>query len=82
VKEVASRHHCSPAQIALAWLLAQGDFIVPIPGSKRRATLEDSMAAVDVKLNEADLDELEAAAPIGGTAGLRYGDRMMSMVRL
>tara|TARA_R110001606_G_scaffold4129_1_gene19440 strand:+ start:6272 stop:7264 length:993 start_codon:yes stop_codon:yes gene_type:complete len=82
VKEVARRHHCSPAQIALAWLLAQGDFIVPIPGSKRRATLEDSMAAVEIKLTEADLDELEKAAPVGGTAGLRYGDRMMSMVRL
>ncbi len=82
VKTVAERHHCSPAQIALAWLLAQGDFIVPIPGSKRRATLEDSMAAVDIELTTADLDELEAAAPIGGTAGLRYGDRMMSMVRL
>ena len=82
VKEVAGRHHCSPAQIALAWLLAQGDFIVPIPGSKRRATLEDSMAAVDITLTETDLDQLEAAAPIGGTAGLRYGERMMSMVRL
>ena len=82
VTTVAERHHCSPAQIALAWLLAQGDFIVPIPGSKRRATLEDSMAAVDVELKTADLDELEAAAPVGGTAGLRYGDRMMSMVRL
>lgn len=82
VRTVAARHNCSPAQIALAWLLAQGDFIVPIPGSKRRATLEDSMAAVDISLNEADLDELEAAAPVGGTAGPRYGERMMSMVRL
>ncbi len=82
VKTVAERHHCSPAQIALAWLLAQGEFIVPIPGSKRRATLEDSMAAVDIKLTSADLDELEAAAPVGGTAGPRYGETMMSMVRL
>ena len=82
VKAVAERHHCSPAQIALAWLLAQGDFIVPIPGSKRRATLEDSMAAVDIKLDNSDLDELEAAAPVGGTAGPRYGETMMSMVRL
>jgi len=82
VKTVAGRHHCSPAQIALAWILAQGDFIVPIPGSKRRATLEDSMAAVETTLNEADLDELEAAAPVGGTAGPRYGETMMSMVRL
>lgn len=81
-KTIAERHACSPAQIALAWLLAQGEFIVPIPGSKRRATLEDSMAAVDVTLTKADLDELEKAAPVGGTAGLRYGERMMAMVRL
>ncbi len=82
VKAVAERRNCSAAQVALAWLLAQGDFIVPIPGSKRRATLEDSMAAVDVELTEADLEELEEAAPIGGTAGPRYGETMMSMVRL
>ena len=82
VKAVAERRNCSAAQVALVWLLAQGDFIVPIPGSKRRATLEDSMAAVDVELTEADLEELEEAAPIGGTAGPRYGETMMSMVRL
>lgn len=82
VKQVAQRHGCSPAQIALAWLLAQGDFIVPIPGSKRRATLEDSMASVDVALTDVDLDELEKAAPVGGTSGPRYGDAMMAMVRL
>ena len=82
VKQVADRHDSSPAQIALAWLLAQGDFIVPIPGSKRRATLEDSMAAVDIALTDIDLDELEKAAPVGGTSGPRYGEAMMSMVRL
>lgn len=82
VKDIAEKHSCSAAQVALAWLLAQGDFVVPIPGSKRRATLEDSMAAVDVSLAEDDLSALEAAAPVGGTAGPRYGDAMMSMVRL
>jgi len=82
VKEVAGRHGCSPAQIALAWLLAQGDFIVPIPGSKRRATLEDSMAAVEVSLSGDDLDILEKAAPVGGTSGPRYGEAMMELVRL
>jgi len=82
VKQVAARHDRSPAQIALAWLLAQGDFIVPIPGSKRRATLEDSMRAVDVGLTDADLDELEKAAPVDGTSGARYGEAMMSTVRL
>ena len=82
VEQMAVAHRVSPAQIALAWLLAQGDDIVPIPGSKRRATLEDSMAAVNVALSAADLDALDAAAPPGSTAGQRYGQMGMSMVRL
>ena len=82
VREIAAAHGRSPAQIALAWLLAQGDNIVPIPGCKRRATLEDSMAAVEVDLSDADLDALDEAAPVGGTAGARYGDAMMKMVRI
>ena len=82
VKTVATRHGVSPAQVAVAWLLAQGPDIVPIPGSKRRVTLEDSAGAVDLALTEADVAELSAAAPIGGTAGLRYGNpAMMAMVR-
>ena len=82
VKRVGADHGVSAAQVALAWLLAQGDHIVPIPGSKRRATLEDSMAAVDVALTADDLATLDEAAPIGGTAGPRYGERMMAMTRL
>ncbi|MGN6374074.1 MAG: aldo/keto reductase [Sphingomonas sp.] len=83
VKRIAERHQVSAAQIALAWLLAQGDDIVPIPGSKRRATLEDSMAAVDVALTAEDLTELDRASPRGGTAGARYGDeRVLAMTRL
>ena len=82
VRDVANHYSVSPAQIALAWLLAQGEFVVPIPGSKRRATLEDSMAAVNVSLSDDDLDRLDAAAPVGGTAGDRYGKKMMSMVRI
>ena len=83
VKQIAARHGVSAAQIALAWLLAQGDDIVPIPGSKRRATLEDSMAAVDVALSADDLAELDRASPRGGTAGARYADpRMLAMTRL
>ena len=82
VREIASEHNCSPAQIALAWLLAQGDSIVPIPGSKRRATLEDSMAAVEVRLDADDLERLDKAAPVGATAGLRYRAEMMKMVRI
>ena len=82
VKAIGEAHRVSAAQVALAWLLAQGDDVVPIPGSKRRVTLEDSMAAVDVTLTADDLTKLDAAAPRGGTAGPRYGERMMSMVRL
>ena len=82
VRAVAARRQASAAQVALAWLLAQGPDIVPIPGCKRRATLEDSMAAADVTLEPDDLAELDAAAPVGGTAGLRYGNpAMMAMVR-
>ena len=79
---VADRHGVSKAQIALAWLLAQGDDVVPIPGVKRRMTMEDSVAAVDVALTEDDLSALDAASPRGSTAGPRYAERGMKMVRI
>ena len=79
---VADSHGVSKAQIALAWLLAQGDDIVPIPGTKRRVTMEDSVASVDVALSAEDIAALDAASPRGGTAGPRYAERGMKMVRL
>lgn len=79
---VADRHGVSKAQVALAWLLAQGDDVVPIPGTKRRATMEDSVAAADLMLSADDLAAIEAAAPKGGTSGPRYGEMGMRMVRL
>ncbi len=82
IAAVAAKHGASNAQIALAWLLAQGDDIVPIPGFKRRVTMEDSARAVQIALDSEDLEALEAAAPRGGTAGPRYGERGMRMVRL
>ena len=82
VRTVADKHKVSPAQIALAWLLAQGPNIVPIPGTKRRATMEDSVAAVNVRLDADDLATLDQAAPLGGTSGNRYGEAGMKMVRL
>ena len=82
VKTIAAAHEASAAQVALAWLLAQGDDIVPIPGSKRRATLEDSMKAAELVLSAEDLAKLDQAAPRGGTAGPRYGERAMAMTRL
>ncbi|MEQ8309675.1 MAG: aldo/keto reductase [Sphingopyxis sp.] len=79
---VADRHGVSKAQVALAWLLAQGDDIVPIPGTKRRATMEDSIGAADVTLRTEDLAAIAAAAPKGATSGPRYGEQGMRMVRL
>lgn len=82
IAAVATKHHASNAQIALAWLMAQGDDIVPIPGFKRRFTMEDSAKSVDITLDSEDLAVLDTAAPRGGTAGPRYGEAGMKMVRL
>ena len=78
VKEIAESHKAAPGQVALAWLLAQGEDIVPIPGTKRLKYLEENAAAVHVSLTPADLSRLDALAP--QTAGPRYGDRGMGMV--
>ena len=79
VEGIARRHVVSGARVALAWLLAQGGDIAPIPGAKRRATLEDSMAAVDLALDADDLARLDAARIV---AGPRYGEAAMRTVRL
>jgi aryl-alcohol dehydrogenase-like predicted oxidoreductase len=77
VKEIAQRRGCSAGQLALAWVLAQGDDIVPIPGTKRRKYLDENVAAVDLVLEPALLDELGAVFPAGAAAGQRYPDNMM-----
>ena len=82
VAAVAARHDVSNAQVALAWLLARGPAIVPIPGVKRRATMRDSVGAPALALTQQDMADLDAAAPAGGTAGPRYGERGMRMVRI
>jgi aryl-alcohol dehydrogenase-like predicted oxidoreductase len=82
IRAVAERKGASLAQIALAWLIAQGPHVVPIPGVKRRATMEDSLRAADVELSRADLDELDAAVPPGAAQGPRYREQGMRMVRL
>jgi aryl-alcohol dehydrogenase-like predicted oxidoreductase len=74
VKEIAARRKVTPGQIALAWLLAQGDDIVPIPGTKRRHYLEENVAAVEIELAAEDLRQLDEAVPRGVTAGQRYPD--------
>lgn len=74
VKEMATAKDCTPAQLALAWLLHQGDDVVPIPGTKRRARLEDNLGALEVSLSAQDLARLDELAPVGVAAGQRYPD--------
>jgi aryl-alcohol dehydrogenase-like predicted oxidoreductase len=80
VRAIASAKGATPAQIALAWLLAQGLDIVPIPGTKRRRYLEENAASTQLQLSADELQTLEEAAPRGQTAGPRYSERMMEMV--
>jgi aryl-alcohol dehydrogenase-like predicted oxidoreductase len=74
VKEIAAEKGVTPAQLALAWLLAQGDNIVPIPGTKHRKYLAENVAAVDIELSQAELDRIDAVVPQGVAAGNRYPD--------
>ena len=80
VRAIAGRHRTTAAQVALAWVLAQGGDVVPIPGTKRADRLTENVGAADVVLTADDLAALDAALPPGGTAGPRYGARMMAMV--
>jgi aryl-alcohol dehydrogenase-like predicted oxidoreductase len=80
VEAIAAARGCSPGQLALAWLLAQGSFLAPIPGTKRRKYLEDNAGAVDVRLEPADLARIDAVLPPGAAAGDRYGTVGMSVV--
>ncbi|MDO8210572.1 aldo/keto reductase [Conexibacter sp. CPCC 206217] len=74
VREIADEKGVKPGQLALAWVLAQGDDIVPIPGTKRRTYLEENVAAVQIKLSDDELARLDAALPAGAAAGERYLD--------
>jgi aryl-alcohol dehydrogenase-like predicted oxidoreductase len=80
IEAMAARKHCTPAQLALGWLLAQGEGVVPIPGSKRRSRVEENAAAVDVELSSEDIGALDSIAPKGVAAGARYPERFMSWV--
>jgi aryl-alcohol dehydrogenase-like predicted oxidoreductase len=77
VREVAQEKGVTTGQLALAWLLHQGDDIVPIPGTKRREYLEENAAAADIELSGEDLQRIEEAAPVGVAAGERYDEASM-----
>jgi aryl-alcohol dehydrogenase-like predicted oxidoreductase len=80
VESLAREKHCTAGQLALAWLLAQGEDIIPIPGTKRRKYLEENAGALQVMLAADDLRRIEEVAPKGAAAGLRYPEAMMSLV--
>ena len=77
VERLARERHATPSQLALAWLLAKADFIVPLFGTKRRSYLEQNVAAANLKLSQSDMDAIEAAFPFGVASGTRYPEAMM-----
>ena len=81
VEEIAREKHCTPAQLALAWVLAQGQDIVPIPGTKRRKYLQENIGALDVDLTREDLQRIDEVAPKDAFAGSRYPEAMMKLLR-
>lgn len=82
IEEMAGKKGCTPSQLALAWLLAQGEDIVPIPGTKRRKYLEENTGALNVKLTAEELEQIENIAPKGIAAGGRYREEQMKSVNV
>jgi aryl-alcohol dehydrogenase-like predicted oxidoreductase len=80
VEEIARRKKITPSQLALTWVLAQGDDIVPIPGTKQRKYLEENVRSLEVELTPADLEEIDEMAPLGVAAGARYAEGAMRTV--
>jgi aryl-alcohol dehydrogenase-like predicted oxidoreductase len=80
VEEIAKGKSCKPSQLALAWVLAQGEDIVPIPGTKRRKYLEENVAALELQLTAEDMRSLAEVFPQGAASGLRYPEHMMKAV--
>jgi aryl-alcohol dehydrogenase-like predicted oxidoreductase len=82
IESLAAEKHCTPAQLALVWVLARGEDLVPIPGTKRRKYLEENLGALNVSLSQAELARINEIAPKGTTAGLRYPAEVMKRIGL
>ncbi|MBF0564506.1 MAG: aldo/keto reductase [Nitrospirae bacterium] len=80
IRQIAKEKNCTPAQLALAWLLAQGQDVIPIPGTKRRDRLEENLRALEIDLSKDDLLHIGEAAPPGFAAGTRYPEAAMHTV--
>ena len=82
VKKLAAQKHCTPAQLALAWVLARGEQIIPIPGTRRIAALEENLGALDVTFSAPELAEIDAIFPPDAAAGLRYPETMTQLLNV
>ena len=82
IETLAKAKGATPAQIALAWVMAQGEDIVPIFGTKKRSRLEENLKALQIDLTPAELQEIDRVLPRGSTAGTRYAEQHMSAVNL
>ena len=82
LEEIAQERHCTLGQLALAWLLARGPDIVPIPGTKRKERLIENIGALSIRLTEDDLAQLSDSIPVGAAAGLRYPENLMKSLYL
>jgi aryl-alcohol dehydrogenase-like predicted oxidoreductase len=80
IREIAAKKGATPGQLALAWVLAKGEDVVPIPGTKRRKYLEENAAAVDIRLTPDEVAELEAVVPVEAIAGDRYAPAQMKAI--
>jgi aryl-alcohol dehydrogenase-like predicted oxidoreductase len=79
-EEIAREKSCTPAQLALAWLLARGEDVIPIPGTRRRARLEENLRALEIELSADDVERINEAAPVGAASGARYPEAAMDML--
>jgi len=82
LEEIAEQKKCTPAQLVLAWLLAQGKDVIPIPGTKRKQRVEENLAALDIRLSSGDIEKISAIAPVGAASGSRYPADGMKRVYL
>jgi len=78
--ELAAQKKCTPAQLAIAWVLAQGEDIIPIPGTKKTKYLRENAAAVDIELSGSDLQDIQAVMDKYPNTGMRYADGAMKLV--
>ena len=82
LQEVSDKHNCSPSQVAIAWIMAQGNHIVPIPGAKQRKHIEDNIAAADLSLDSDDLKSLSNVFKPGAVAGTRYPEKQLGTLNI